>query len=153
MQLIWMDDFMDDNGFIFTLDAALGLIIIFIALAAVANVNIPLSSSSQTRFSHNAQDTLETMATYKTYPCGFTVLQNVATALAANKNDQTGIHEAGQVAGAYLNQTLGSAKYNFTEINQLNDTIAANADMKDAYNIAVGVKSCDGYVFRIYIWD
>jgi Tfp pilus assembly protein PilE len=148
-----MDDFMDDNGFIFTLDAALGLVIIFIVLAALANVNIPSYSSSQIRLSHNAQDTLETMATYKTDPDGFIVLQNVAFALAANKNDQTGVNEAGQIAGAYLNQTLGSAKYNLTETNQINATIAANADMKKADNTAVCVKNCDGYTFRLYIWD
>jgi len=40
-----MDDFMDDNGFVFTLDAVLALVIVFIALAAVANINeSPLSS-------------------------------------------------------------------------------------------------------------
>lgn len=145
---------MDNNGFIFTMDAALALIIVFIALAAVANVNNSSSSpSSQTRLFHNAQDTLETMAAYKTGPEGFTVLQNIAIVLAANKNDKTGINEAGQEAGVYLNQTINSTKYNFTEINQLNATIAANADMKEANNIAVGVKSCDGYMFRLYIWD
>ncbi|HEX3014082.1 MAG TPA: hypothetical protein VHO92_07400 [Methanobacterium sp.] len=143
---------MDDNGLIFTLDSALALIIIFIALAAVASITeSPLSS--QIRLSHNAQDVLETMAAYKNGSEESTVLQDIASILAANKNDQTGINEAGQVAGAYLNQTLGSAKYNFTEINQLNTTIAANADMKEANNIAVSAKSCEGYVFRLYIWD
>lgn len=142
---------MDDNGFIFTLDAALGLAIIFIVLAAVANVNIP--SSSQIRLSHNAQDTLETMGTYKTDPDGFTVLQNVAFALAANNNDQKGIDDAEQTAGAYLNQTLGNVRYNLTETNQLNATIAANADMKNANDIAVGAKNCGDYTFRLYVWD
>jgi hypothetical protein len=46
-----------------------------------------------------------------------------------------------------------SSKYNFTEMNQVNGTIAANADMEDADNVAVGVKSFDEYVFKIYIWD
>jgi hypothetical protein len=146
-----MDDFMDDNGFIFTLDAVLALIIVFIALAAVANINeSPLSS--QIRISHNAQDTLETMATYKKGPEEPSVLQNVASILSANKNDQTGINEAGQVAGVYLNQTLNNTKYNFTEA-QLNVTIAANADMEEGNNIAVSVKICDDYMFRLYIWD
>ena len=146
-----MDDFMDNHGFVFTLDAALALIIVFIALAAVASINeSPLSS--QIRLSHNAQDVLETMATYKKSPEEPSLLQNVASILSANKNDQTGIKEAGQVAGAYLNQTLNNTKYNLTE-TQLNATIAANADMKEANNIAVGVKSCDGYVFRLCVWD
>jgi len=142
---------MDNNGFVFTLDAALALIIVFIALAAVASITeSPLSS--QIRLSHNAQDVLETMATYNRSPEEPSLLQNVAGILSANKNDQTGIKEAGQAAGAYLNQTLNNTKYNLTE-TQLNATIAANADMKEANDIAVGVKSCDGYIFRLCVWD
>ncbi len=145
---------MDDKGIIFTLDAALGLIIVFILLAVVVSVNdSQLSSPPQIRLSHEAQDTLETMAIYKTGPEGFTVLQNVAVILAASNNDETGIKEAGQVAGIYLNQTLRSSKYNFTEVNQVNTTIAANADMKNASNIGVGVKSYQSYMFRLYVWD
>ncbi|MGB9978663.1 hypothetical protein [Methanobacterium sp.] len=144
---------MDDKGFIFTIDAVMALIIIFIALTAVASINeSSLSSSLQIRLLHNAQDTLETMSTYKTCPEEFTVLQNIANILSANKNDQTGIKEAGQIAGVYLNQTLNGTKYNLTEA-QLNATIAANADMREANDIAVGVKSCDGYVFRLCVWD
>jgi len=145
---------MDNKGFIFTLDAVMGISIIFILLAAVANLDeSQLSPNPHIRISHNAQDTLETMATYKTGSEEFTVLQNVAAVLAANKNDKTGIASAGQVAGAYLNKTLGSAKYNFTEEGQVNNTVVANEDMKKADNIAVGVRSCDNYTFRLYIWD
>ena len=143
---------MDDKGFIFTLDAAMALIIIFIALAAVASTN-EFSSTPQIRLSHSAQDTLETMATYKKDPEGFTVLQNITMTLTASKNSQEGIKETGQVAGVYLNQTLGSTKYNLTEINQINTTIAASADIKDADDVAVGVEGCDGYIFRLCIWD
>ena len=143
---------MDDKGFIFTLDAAMALIIIFIALAAVASTN-EFSSNPQIRLSHSAQDTLETMATYKKDPEGFTVLQNITVTLTASKNSQEGIKEAGQLAGAYLNQTLGSTKYNLTEINQINTTIAASADIKDADDVAVGIEGCDGYMFRLCIWD
>lgn len=145
---------MDNKGFIFTLDAALGLVILFILLAAVVSANnTPLSSSPHIRLSHDAQDTLETMAAYKTWPEEFTVLQNVAAILVAHNNDKIGINEAGHAAGDYLNRTLGNAKYNFTEVNQVNSTIAANADMNDADNIAVGVRNCDNYMFKLYIWD
>ncbi len=144
---------MDDKGFIFTIDAAIALIIIFIAIAAVTSVNeSSLSSSSQIRLSHNAQDVLETMAAYKKGPEEPSVLQNVANILSTSNNDQSGIKEAGQVAGVYLNQTLNSTKYNLTEA-QLNITIATNADMKEASDVAVGVESCDSYIFRLSIWD
>ncbi|MCZ3371279.1 MULTISPECIES: hypothetical protein [Methanobacterium] len=146
-----MDDFMDDNGFVFTLDAVLALVIVFIALAAVASINeTPLSS--QIRLSHNAQDILETMSAYKKWSEEPSVLQNIANILSTHNNDQSGIKEAGQVAGIYLNQTLNSTKYNLTEA-QLNITIAANADMEEAGDVAVGVKSCDGYIFRLCVWD
>jgi hypothetical protein len=145
---------MDDKGVIFTLDAVMGLVILFILLTVVNSANnAQLSPSPQIRLSHSAQDTLESMATYKTCPEGFTVLQNVAVVLAAHNNDKTGIDEAGQAAGAYLNMTLGSSKYNFTELSEINSTIAANADMKDAANVAVGVMSYEGYMFKLYIWD
>lgn len=144
---------MDDNGLIFTLDAALGLVVLFIFIAAVAGANTSqLSSSPYTRLSHDVHDTLETMATYKTGAEGFTVLQNVAVILAVHNNDQTGINAAGQMAGEYLNRTLGGSKYNFTEVNQVNMTISANADMEDADNVAVGVRSYGEYIFKLYIW-
>ena len=57
--------------------------------------------------------------------------------------DQAGINEAGQVVSIYLNQTLNNTKYDLTE-TQLNVTIAANADMKEASDVTVNIKSCDG---------
>lgn len=145
---------MDDKGFIFTIDAALALIIVFILIGSLTYLSeSQLTSPGQTRISHDAQDTLETMATYKNGPEGLTILQNVSNTLTANNNSAAGINEAGQVAGAYLNRTLDSGKYNFTEVNQLNSTIVANANMKDASNIAVGVRSYDDYIFKLYIWN
>jgi len=145
---------MDDKGFIFTVDAVLALIIVLILIGSLAYLSESgFTSSGQIRSSQDAQDTLETMAAYKNGPEGVTVLQNISNTLTVYNCSSTGIGEAGQVAGAYLNRTLGSAKYNFTEENQLNTTIVANANMEDANNTAVGVRSYDDYVFKLYIWD
>jgi len=146
---------MDNKGFIFTLDSALALVSLLIVLSVVAHISDAQStySSQQIRISHDAQDTLETMATYKSSLEGFTVLQNITNTLIANNNDATGVAIAGQIASLYLNKTLGSAKYNLTEINQLNTTIVANSNMKNANNIAVGIRSYDDYTFKLYIWN
>ena len=59
----------------------------------------------------------------------------------------------GQVAGKYLNNTIKDAKYNLTEISQLNTTIVSNANMASANNTAVGVRNFGDYTFRLYIWN
>ncbi|MBI5679512.1 MAG: hypothetical protein HZC47_01240 [Methanobacterium sp.] len=140
---------MDNKGFIFTLDAVLAVIPVFIILTAVTYISSDFSAPApQIRASNEAHDILETMATYKSTPTDFTALQSVTDALKTKNYDS-----AEQIAGSYFNKTMGSLKYNFTEVNQLNTTIAANADMKNGRNIAVGVKNCGGYTFKLYIWD
>ena len=69
-------------------------------------------------------------------------------------NDETGIKTAGQVAGSFLNKTLNGSNYRLTEETQLKGkVIASNADMKGASNVAVGVKSCGNYTFKLYVWN
>ncbi len=140
---------MDDKGFIFTIDAALALIPLFIVLATIANItdDYITSQSHQTRLAHDAQDSLEIMTTNGT-------LENITNTLTINNNNATGIAIAGQQSSAFLSKTLPGMKYNLTEVNQLNGTsIASNADMKDAKNIAVGVRNYGNYTFKLYVWD
>ncbi|MGZ7107940.1 MAG: hypothetical protein ACXVHW_03125 [Methanobacterium sp.] len=145
---------MDNKGLIFTLDSALALISIFIVIVTVANISDSglTSSSKQVRSIHNAQDILEIMATNQN-DLGYSVLQKVANALSGNENSQSGIEEAREISGFYLNKTLGNSKYSLMEINQLNKTIASNGDIKNANETSVGFKSCEGYFFKLYIWN
>jgi len=146
---------MDDKGLIFTIDAALALIPIFIVLTTIASLGDDglMFSSQQIRISHDAQDTLETMATYKAGPEGISALQNMTDTLIVNNNSATGRALAGEVASKYLNNTIKDAKYNLTEIRQLNTTIVSNANMASANNTAVGVRNFGDYTFRLYIWN
>lgn len=146
---------MDDKGLIFTVDAALALIPIFIVLTTIASLGDDglMISSQQIRISHDAQDTLETMATYKQGTESICVLQNITETLMINKNNDTGRTLAGTIAGKYLNNTIRDAKYNLTEIRQLNTTIASNSNMASASNTAVGVRNFGNYTFRLYIWN
>lgn len=140
---------MDNKGLIFTLDAVLAIIPVFIILTTIAYIGSDFSATpTQIRESHNAQDVLETMSTYKNSPTDSTTTQNVINALKTKNYDL-----AEQIACAYLNKTIGNLKYNFTEVNQLNTTIAANGNMEKEHNIAIGVKNYDEYTFKLYIWN
>ena len=146
---------MDERGFALSLDAVLALIPVLIVLAAVTNVNCdPLTTQSQeVRLSHNAQDSIEAMAHYR-QKYGLNTLQDISNILQENNNDETGIKTAGQVAGSFLNKTLNGSNYRLTEETQLKGkVIASNADMKGASNVAVGVKSCGNYTFKLYVWN
>jgi len=144
---------MDNKGLIFTLDSFLALIPIFIIIAAVANVSDSglTYSSQQVRPIQDAQDALEIM----THSNGLesTVLQEITSALIESENSDGGIQKSGEIAGPYLNKTLGNSKYSLVEINQLNKTIASNGDMKNAKDISVGFKSCGDYIFKLCIWN
>lgn len=142
---------MDNKGLIFTLDSALALVPVLIVIVAVMNIGYSgLSPSSKhLRSVHDAQDTLEIMATPNSL--NNSILQKMAAALS--RNNASGIGECGNIAGIYLSNTLGNTKYCLMEINQLNKTITSSGDMINASEISVGLKSCEGYVFKLYIWD
>lgn len=146
---------MDSRGIIFSIDAALALIPLFILLAAVTNFGgTYIIFPDHIRIEHNAQDALETMASYKSEGCEFTVLQNITDILKRNNNSAEAVALSGNVAGSYLNKTLVNSKYTLTEISQLNGAIiASNADMEDACNIAMGIRNYGNYTFKLYIWD
>lgn len=143
---------MDKKGLIFTLDSALALVPVIIVIVAVMNIGYSglTPSSKHLRSVHNAQDTLEIMATNQN-SLNYSIIQKMAAALSVN--EQSGIEDCGNIAGTYLNKTLGNTKYCLMEINRINRTIASNADMKNASKISVGFKSCEGYVFKLYIGD
>lgn len=145
---------MDNKGFIFTLDAVLALIPVFIVLIAVSNTgqgNL-IQPSQQIRISHQAQDTLDAMAQYRTGD--ETLLEKMVTVLKANNNDASGVDAARKLAGAFLDKTLPGANYEFTELNQLNGkTIISKGNRDKAQNVAVGSKNHGNYSFRLYIWD
>lgn len=144
---------MDNKGLILTLDSVLALVSIFIIIVTVSNISSSgLTSSSQVRSTQNAQDTLEIMATNQinSYP---SVLQQITYILMENNNSEEGITEARKISEFYLNKTLVNSKYTLIEINQLNKTITSSGDIRNANDTSVGFKSCEGYIFKLYIWN
>ncbi|HML06406.1 MAG TPA: hypothetical protein VK426_11575 [Methanobacterium sp.] len=144
---------MDNKGLIFTLDSFLALIPIFIIIVAVSNVSDSelIFPSQNVRSIHDAQDTLEIM----THPNGLesTALQDITSALIESNNSDDGVQKASEIAGPYLNKTLGNSKYSLNEINPLNKTIISNGDMKNAKDVSVGFKSSGDYIFKLYLWN
>jgi hypothetical protein len=136
------------------MEAVIALIPLFIVLAAIVNMSGDFTTSQQIRIAQDAQDTLEIMAQYRNGTNPETVLQTMAMFLMINQNNKTGLSASGLIAGSFLNQTLRGMKYNITEVNQLDGTtIASNANMADAENIAVSSRSFGNYVFKLYVWD
>lgn len=146
---------MDEKGFAFTLDAVLALIPVLIVFAAVTTANYaPLMTSFQeARLPHTAQDSIEAMDHY-TESDGFSTLEDISNTLKENNNDGTGIKSAGKIANHFLGETLNGKHYTLTEESQLKGkVIASNAELKDAKNVAAGVKSCGNYTFKLYVWN
>ncbi|WP_414470063.1 hypothetical protein [Methanobacterium sp. ACI-7] len=143
---------MDNKGLIFTLDAAIALIPIFIIIAAVVSVSSSDNTYTQIRLAHNAQDTLENMGMHQNNQ-QLSTLQKITYTLSLNNNSNDGINEAGKIAGFYLNKTLGNSKYKLVEISVLNKTIVSNGDILETENISVGFKSFENYIFKLYIWN
>lgn len=144
---------MDNRGFIFTLDAVLALIPIFIVLMTVSSVDQGslILPSQQIRLSHQAQDTLDSMAQY--HVSENTLIKEMVMILEEN-NNTSGAVAAGKLAGAYLDDNLQGMNYKLVELNQLDGaTITSKGEMDDAPNVAVGSKNYGDYCFKLYVWD
>jgi len=145
---------MDNKGFIFTFDAVLALIPVFILLMAVSSVNMgsQIQPSQQVRLSNQAQDSLNLMAQYQNP--GGTVLEEISTVLKANQNNLAGIDAAKKIADTFLDKNLPGMKYKLIELNQLKGTtITTNGNMDDVGNVAVGNRNYGNYSFQLYVWD
>lgn len=141
----------DNKGFIFSLDAVLALIPVFIVLMAVSGVDQGslVLPSQQIRLSNQAQDTMDAMAQYPSIDKS--LIEEMVTVLKVNNNDAD---TAKEVVHEFLNRTLPGRNYKLVELNQLNgDTIISKGNMDDAQNVAVGSRSYGNYSFRLYVWD
>ncbi len=145
---------MDNKGFIFTFDAILALIPVFIVLMAVSSVDQGglILPSQQVRLIHQAQDTLDLMAQYRNSEG--TLIEEMVVLLKANHNNAHGIDTAGEIIGPFLDKNLPGMNYKLIELNQLNGaTIASHGNMENAKNVAVGSRNYGNYSFQLYVWD
>ena len=145
---------MDEKGFIFSWDAVLALIPVFMVITAIFNVNYSsLEDPNQDiRLSHIAGDSMNAMASYRQNN-GLSLLENISKVLSEHQNDGTGIKEAEKIAGPFLDKTIKGVNYRLTEENQINKTITASADFKGAENVEVSSRSYGGYIFKLWVWE
>lgn len=145
---------MDEKGFIFSWDAILALIPVFVVITAIFNVNYSTleDPNQDIRLSHMAEDSMNAMASYRQNN-GLSLLETISNTLLEHGNDGTGIKEAGKIAGPFLNKTLPGVNYRLTEENQINKTITASADFKGAENVEVSSRSYGCYIFKLWVWE
>lgn len=145
---------MDYKGFILTFDAFMALIPVFIILSLVAGVNQGQLTliSQQVRLNHQAQDSLDLMAQYRN-PSGETILEEITYILESNNNNASGVESASQISSEFLNKFMPGVKYKFVELKQLGGiSLAANGEIDDAKNVAVGWRSYRNYIYQLYVW-
>lgn len=145
---------MDENGVIFSWDAVLALIPLFVVIMAIFNVNYSAleDQNQDIRLSHMAEDSMNAMARYR-QKNGLNLLETISNTLLEHNNDGTGIIEAGKIAAPFLDKTLQGVNYRLTEENQINKTITASADFKGAENVEVSSRSYGGYIFKLWVWE
>ncbi len=144
----------DDKGFIFTIDAFLALIPVFILLMAISSMNQGglILPSQQVRLSNQAQDALDVMAQY--HISESTLIEEMVRMLEVNGTGTSGVDSAGELASVYLKDNLPGMNYELVEMNQLNGkTITSNGTRDNALNMAVGTKNYGNFCFKLYVWD
>ncbi|MDI9617924.1 hypothetical protein [Methanothermobacter sp.] len=124
---------MDDGGYISTLDAVLGLAVVFILTASFINTGTaPVDDTLE------ASDVLDAMASY---PADKPLLEE----LAESPNST--------LASGFLNGTLEGMNYNLTMDNGSGEvTVASRGSMGDAENIDTSVACWGTVIFRLYVW-
>lgn len=140
---------MNNKGFIFTLDAVLALIPVFIIILAISSSNTGelVLPSQQMRLSHQAQDTLDAMSNFR--HSDLTLIEEISRAL--NADDE---NTARTLAREFLDINLPLSHYELVEINKLKgNIIASNGDIDKASNVAVGTKIYGNYIYKLYVWD
>ncbi|MCG2827843.1 hypothetical protein [Methanothermobacter sp. K4] len=124
---------MDDGGYISSLDAVLGLAVVFILTASVINTHMAPVADTM-----GASDVLDTMASY---PADKPLLEE----LAESPNST--------LASGFLNMTLEGMNYNLTMDNGSGEvTVASRGSMGDAENIDTAVACRGTVIFRLYVW-
>lgn len=145
------DKTLDNKGFIYTLDAVLALIPIFIVFLSLAQFTGPANSQSQVRLSHNAQDSLEMMGQYREGG-GMNLLERISNIMAMNNNNKKGIELAGNIATDFLNKNLQESEYLLCEENVLKGArIAGNLNLNNAKELSSATRNCGNYTYHLYI--
>lgn len=139
---------MDEKGFIFTMDAALMLIPIFIIAATVGGLSLNVSHESPY---YQSQDVIETLYNIANTPSdiSLTSLANNITAgnITAAKSYASNIKfkQILDKSGRNYNLTYNKTTTTF-------ETLVSKGNMQNAPNAASATRIYNGVTFRLYMW-
>jgi hypothetical protein len=140
---------MDDEGFIYTLDALLAIIPVLIVIIALGNVPSSSNSLITKTGCDDAQDAFDVLADYQDE--NKPVMQAMVDALEVNE-DENRIKKAESLIKPFLCKYLAGKSFELTETSQLNGTIIASQGNVDlSPNIQVASKNWGNYAFQLRV--
>ncbi|WP_414468743.1 hypothetical protein [Methanobacterium sp. ACI-7] len=141
---------MDENGFIFTMDAVLMLIPIFIIAATVSGLSLSVPHESPY---YQTEDVMETLYNIGNGPKDVSLYT-----LANNITNGTSISTVkGYATDPKFKIILDKSgrKYSLTYYNNATgtyDALVNNTNIANLNNIASTTRTYNGVIFRLYMW-
>jgi hypothetical protein len=143
-----MREHMDQKGFIFTFDAVLALIPLFLIMVLISNLPVSSDAQSQVTLSQDAQDYLDVLASSRINE--HSVLDSMVQALKTGKD--SGVEEAREIAKPVLDNLTAGKSYQLLETSQLNGTIIiSQGNLDSSPSVASATRNCGNYTFVLYV--
>lgn len=139
---------MDQKGFIFTFDAVLALIPLFLVIIVISNLPVSSEDQSQVTLSQDAQDYLDVLAS--TEINSRSVMESMVQALSTGR--ESGVKEAGDLAKSVLDNLTDDKSYKLLETSQLNGTtIISQGNLDSSPSVASATCNWGNYTFVLYV--
>lgn len=139
---------MDQKGFIFTFDAVLALIPLFLVIIVISNLPVSSEDQSQVTLSQDAQDYLDVLAS--TEINSRSVMESMVQALSTGR--ESGVKEAGDLAKSVLDNLTNDKSYKLLETSQLNGTtIISQGNLDSSSSVASATCNWGNYTFVLYV--
>jgi len=139
---------MDQKGFIFTFDAVLALIPLFLVIIVISNLPVSSEDQSQVTLSQDAQDYLDVLAS--TEINSRSVMESMVQALSTGR--ESGVKEAGDLAKSVLDNLTDDKSYKLLETSQLNGTtIISQGNLDSSSSVASATCNWGNYTFVLYV--
>ncbi|MEG3225273.1 MAG: hypothetical protein BME94_07095 [Methanobacteriales archaeon Met13] len=143
---------MDQKGFIFTFDAVLALIPLFLVIALVSSLQVPFEAHSQVVISQNAHDYLDILASSQVKDRS--VMESMVQVLNINHNNDTGVEEAREILKPVMDNLMVGTSYQLMETSQLNGTIIiSQGDLKSSSRVATATRNWGNYTFILLVGE
>ena len=139
---------MDQKGFIFTFDAVLALIPLFLVIIVISNLPVSSEDQSHVTLSQDAQDYLDVLAS--TELNSRSVMDSMVQALSTGR--ESGVKEAGDLAKSVLDNLTDDKSYKLLETSQLNGTtIISQGNLDSSSSVASATCNWGNYTFVLYV--